>query len=322
MKRSTPESTSIDPFEPDHRQKLLRRAAHAGSAVWFSIAIALGLPSSSARADDASTEERVVYDPGGPFGPAPALARGEAPPPTAAESCGRDRRCRIERMRDRASARRASRAQEAHANVEQVRAGVEVARRRKIPRLDRPWSLELRASDYSVAPHVSYHPHPNFAFGLSAGLFFGLSGTRSTSASSPPPQEGDARPTDTAFESSGISAHNALLVGGDVRWQILDGVVTPYVGGGLFFITQGGFTAWGNSARSIQGDLEVAFAQGSIGLDVQLVFGLRFRAAFVVRPLVHVRASTGGPESLDTAAQAFESGWRLFGAEGAIGWSL
>jgi hypothetical protein len=66
--------------------------------------------------------------------------------------------------------------------------------------------------------------------------------------------------------------------------------------------------------------LDMHVASLSLGIDVQLDFGLRFRSGATLRPLIYVRAREGDT-AMPVAEDAVSSSWRIFGAEGALGWA-
>lgn len=246
-------------------------------------------------------------------------AGSESPPgppvPTAEEECGTDRRCRLARLRRTRQLQRATHHAQERAEflyVEQRRERHELD---ASPRRLHPWIIEALVTDHHLGAAAGLHPHPNVYFGINGAFFWGYSQYRSEVI---PPVNPDDYPM-YGYSSTQVNA--AFVVGGELRWLMFEHIITPYLGLG-FQVLLGGASTGGTSIPYQEGRLEAHYLQTAAGIDVQFPFGLRFRAAFVVRPLIHVRARSEGDAILSAAEDGFRDGFRLFGAEGGIGWSL
>lgn len=236
-------------------------------------------------------------------------AGGEAPPPTpsATEECGHDRRCRLSRLRRLGQARAASRARAAEAHHEAVRGAVRRVEHDRVPRRRHPWLIENTISDHQFGAIVGVHPIQNLFVGVGAGVVFGF---------------GHHAYSERA--SYTVGTNPLLAVDLELRWLVFDHNITPYLSGG-FHVMLGDMWANGSSDGGLtyfysNASLEVHAVSVGLGIDVALDFGLRFRAGALMRPLLYVRArENGAPVQL--AEDGFHAGWRLFGAEGALGWS-
>lgn len=236
--------------------------------------------------------------------------------PSAYEECGTDRRCRIARLRRAGTERQESAHAEARAQVVELERQRELAERRRVPRRLHPWLIETVITDHHFGAMVGLHAHPNFFFGLSGAYFFGVSHWSSESVGGE-----DGFPE---WRSEGTNADAAFVVGGELRWLMFEEIVTPYLGLGFHALRGSASEELSDSMGWTQssGGLDAHYLQAAAGIDVQFWWGLRFRAAFVVRPLVHVRVRDGMDVVLERAESGFRDGFRLFGAEGGLGWSM
>lgn len=236
-------------------------------------------------------------------------AGGEAAPttPSAREECGTDRRCRLARMRRLGQARTASRARAAEAHQDAVDAAVRRVEHDRVPRRRDPWMIENTISDHQFGTIVGVHPVQNLFVGIGAGVVFGF---------------GHSSYTDRGYYTVGTSP--LFAVDFELRWLVFDHNITPYLSGGFHVMlgsvwangsNDGGFTYFSHNAS-----LEVHALSVGLGLDVHLDFGLRFRVGALMRPLIYVRAREQ-ETPIQMAEDGFHSGWRLFGGEGALGWS-
>lgn len=234
---------------------------------------------------------------------------GEAAPttPSAREECGTDRRCRLARMRRLGQARTASRARAAEAHHEAVQQAVRRVEHDRVPRRRHPWLIENVISDHQFGAIVGVHPIQNLFVGIGAGVVFGF---------------GSYSYTDRDYYTVGTSP--LFVADFELRWLVFDHNITPYLSGGFHVMlgsawangsNDGGFTYFNHNAS-----LEVHAVSVGVGLDVHLDFGLRFRVGALMRPLIYVRARER-EMPIQMAEDGFHAGWRLFGGEGALGWS-
>jgi hypothetical protein len=235
-------------------------------------------------------------------------AGGEAPStPSANEECGTDRRCRLSRLRRLGRARNASRAAALEAHHEAVGQAVERVEHDRIPRRRHPWLIENVISDHQFGAIVGLHPMPHLFVGVGAGMVFSF---------------GHSEWHDGG--SSFVSTSPLFAVDLEARWLVFDHNITPYLSGG-FHVMLGSITASGSSDGGItfvnsNASLEVHALSVGLGLDVHTDFGLRFSAGALLRPLIYVRAREL-EEPVQMAEDGFHKGWRLFGAQGTLGWS-
>lgn len=235
----------------------------------------------------------------GGYAPAPEV-------PSAAEECGTDRRCRLARLRRLGRERAAARAAAATAHHEAVQSTIRKVEHDRVPRRRQPWVAENVITDHWFGAIVGVHPIQNVFVGVGASMVFGLGFHQSTS---------------DRWISGGTNPQLALQT--EIRWLMFDHNITPYLSGGFHVMLLGGM--WVNAhgpgeSLSANTTLDVHAVSMSLGIDVHLDFGLRFRAGATLRPLIYVRAREGDAP-VPLAEEGFASAWRIFGAEGALGWA-
>lgn len=266
----------------------------------------------------------------------PSWARPEPPDPpvtatpTAREECGANRRCRIDRMRNRRHEQLGVRARAANRDYRVL----EAARQRhddwQHPRIIHPWLLDLVASDQQFALAAGYHPISFLALSLTVGYAFGVSNYTTLTRQIDPamPELGNIDVYANAYINSG------LMVGANVRVVPMDGVFSPYASLGFEVITLGGYqyseyygSDWGVAipieltSTDTSGTVEIHSLPVQVGIELQFSFGLRIRLGGVMRSTIYLRARDyDGPNQ--QAETGLHRAWHTFGAEGSVGWSL
>lgn len=252
------------------------------------------------------------------LGTSPALAQPEEPaeePASATEECGRDRRCRIARLRRLRNTARAQRSAQLHRDWVAIRERQVHYEYQGGPRGRRAWVLENPASDTWFGWLFGFHPIPQFFVGIGAGIWF---------AQGHSIQMG---PNDSGY----VWLSTALQISARLRWLLFEEVITPYVGLGMDIVTlgSGGANVYhydpegpaGGTATNEYGSLETHALNASVGVDLQLDFGLRVHIGAVVRPLIYALAKHGD-EPLPDMERWVKESWRMFGMQGGLGWAF
>lgn len=215
---------------------------------------------------------------------------------TAQEACGQDRRCRIERLKRRNRARRHARMLEEERELEAQIDQFQEEELEDYPRLDRPFSADLRFSRFGL-------------LGLSAGYtFFGRLRAELQFAHHP---NYDVFTTVDSREFSGSQTMHWVVPG--LVYFFTDGVFAPY--GGLSFVygfgsyEEFGPTEVGGDDSRPEGavDTEYHAVELKSGVDYQMrEMGAHLRFGLAYRPLIYNQARLGPGQYADLTRRAME----------------
>ncbi len=212
----------------------------------------------------------------------------------AADECGSDRRCRIDRLKRKNNARRHAELIEEERQVRRMIEEAEEERLSNFPRLDKPLSGGLRVSRLgALGVHLGYviagHIQPEFEFAYSDLSVLVTA-------------EGNAAALD--------GFHEGWWFKGGASYFLLESWFSPYLAAGFVFGTGRYYSYDFGFFDSAGSDLGTRFHAGEIGggIDMQFEFGLHTRLGLAYRPLIYNQARIG-PGQYDPSTRQGLANW-------------
>jgi len=216
--------------------------------------------------------------------------------PSADDECGGDRRCRLDRLARKNSARRHATTIREEQQVRSILEEQEKERLEAFPRLKDPLSADLRISRLgATGAHVGYvffgRLQPEFEF-LWSDLYVYV-------------------PADADFAAGIDGYHEGWFFRFGATYFLLESWFSPYVSGG-FQLGTGSFQAYSFDFDFVgtQTNLQTKFHAGEFGagMDLQFAFGMHTRLGLAYRPLIYNQARHG-PGSYDPVTQQGLARW-------------
>jgi hypothetical protein len=240
----------------------------------------------------------------------PVVATNEAGrEPAAAEDCGNDRRCRLDRLKRETRARRVSQRLHDEKVVDALVAEQEKARLEKLPRIAKPWILDQRSSLFGV-------------LGLNVGYTFARYAQIQTSYMH--------SSADVYFQGDldrGLGGWPGWL---STHWWTTGVSVFPYTGLVTPYVSAAFARVWGDLDSEYGVTVDVPQPDGSMfveyqytsrqlevvlhaielgaGVDLQTQIGFHARLGAIYRAPVYVQARTG-PGEYDPDARQSVRDW-------------
>ena len=272
----------------------------------------IGMCRSDPNASASSPQEPAEPDPFRALEPP-----GEVDDRSAAEACGGDRRCRIERLKRRNRARRYTGMLREEQIARQTQERLEERERAKKHRLVKPLAADLYLTFLGGGLGLSYTHQARWRFESTLTFMFDRYISEDVTVGA-----------QTQYFEGSLRLRN---FGFQAAYLLRDGWWSPYVGLGALY-SRGSYEAYFfddgfgfGGSDGAQTTVIMHVVQGSAGFDAQVGFGARARLGLLLRQPIYTQArySRG---NYDETTRALLEGWfqsnQRIGLEFSLGWAF
>ena len=224
----------------------------------------------------------------------------------AEDTCGNDRRCRIDRLKRRNNARRKAEVLSEERQVQQMVDAQQAERERDNPRVAAPATLDWRISRLGA---LGFAGGWTFAGQLRAEGEFVFN-------------ESDIYFSTSNFFGGIDGFQETTFVSARAVYFILDSWFSPYVSAGVK-VGWGDFNAYDGFGSQLESTYHAV--EAGLGFDVQFEFGMHSRLGVDFRPLIYSQASSEPGVYNEIAKDGLEDWWAddaLIDVVWMIGWAF